>query len=353
MMLKKGPPTHMKTGTEMPGEPDAAQRRAYGRLRTRMLLALVLTTIGSLPACDAILSVVTPTTDPAETHDIPAFSILDPDPSISYERFMVIGDWGTGRPDQMRVADAMADRATTDGFSFILTTGDNFYPDGVISVDDSQWQTTFEEMYGSPSLAVPFYASLGNHDHKGSVDAQVAYTHISDRWRMPGRYYTFHRILDDGTDIQFFALDTVPIHEGIASTSIQRAWLDRELAASTSRWKIVYGHHPLYGHNPGRGHNRRMIDVLEPVFIEHDVDVYFAGHDHALEMIKPIRGVRYVISGAGAGPDKAYPVLWTDESYYVATLGGFVQCRISRDTLVIEFVRLDGETQYAHVLVKE
>jgi hypothetical protein len=62
--------------------------------------------------------------------------------------------------------------------------------------------------------------------------------------------------------------------------------------------------------------------------------------------------VDYVISGAGAGPDWAYPVTWNDESYYVATLGGFVLCRVSRDELVIEFVRLNGETQYAHVLTK-
>ena len=65
-----------------------------------------------------------------------------------------------------------------------------------------------------------------------------------------------------------------------------------------------------------------------------------------------IHGVHHVISGAGGGADWAYNVLWTDESYYVATLGGFVYCRVSKNELVIEFVRLGGETQYAHVLLK-
>ena len=54
----------------------------------------------------------------------------------------------------------------------------------------------------------------------------------------------------------------------------------------------------------------------------------------------------------GAGPDKAYAVEWSDESYYAATLGGFVFIRASTDELVVEFVRLDAKTQYAHVIAK-
>ena len=95
-----------------------------------------------------------------------------------------------------------------------------------------------------------------------------------------------------------------------------------------------------------------MIAALEGVLTTHNVDVYFAGHDHTLEMLKPVEGVHYVISGGGAGPERAYGVDWTDESYYAATLGGFTLCRLSRDELVIEFVRLDGKTEYAHTISK-
>jgi acid phosphatase len=289
--------------------------------------------------------------DPAGERDIPAFTIPSVRPETAYERFMVIGDMGTGRPDQYRVADAMARRARTDGLNFILTVGDNFYPRGVLSIDDPQWETKFEDVYADPTLQVPVYATLGNHDRHGSIEAQIEYTHHNDRWQMLDKYYTFTRTLADETRIQFYAVDTTPIHDRERGITGQLTWLERELAASDARWKIVFGHHPLYSHS-SRGNDGAMINRLEPLFVEHGVDVYFAGHDHTLEMLKPVNGVHYVVSGAGGGPDKAYAVNWTDEAYYAATLGGFAFVRASKDELVIEFVRLDAATQYAHTIMK-
>lgn len=290
--------------------------------------------------------------DPAAMREIPAFAVPAVKPGIAYERFIVIGDMGSGNPDQAVVATAMAAKAGADGLDFWLTTGDNIYPDGVRSAGDWQWNQKFESVYADAALQEPIYPSLGNHDHFGSVIAQVDYGRRNPLWKMAGSYYTFTRTLADGTEVQFFAIDTEPMQYNHPGTQEQLGWLDRELRKSNARWKIVYGHHPLYGHNPQRGYNLVLIAHLDPIFTAHGVDVYFAGHDHVLEMIKPIHGVHHVISGAGGGADWAYNVLWTDESYYVATLGGFVYCRVSNTELVIEFVRLGGETQYAHVLSK-
>ena len=66
--------------------------------------------------------------------------------------------------------------------------------------------------------------------------------------------------------------------------------------------------------------------------------------------------MHYVVAsagaGAGAGQDHAYQRNWTDESFYVATPGGFTRYRLSEDGLIIEFVCVDGRTQYAHLLTK-
>jgi acid phosphatase len=263
---------------------------------------------------------------------------------------MAIGDMGTGLEGQREVAAAMADRARSDGLDFIITVGDNFYPAGVSSADDPQWKTKFEDVYADPSLQVPVYPTLGNHGHRGSVEAQIEYNERNDNWRMPARYYTFTRCLTDGTRAQFFAIDTTPVDAGEAGADAQLAWLDRQLEASDADWKVVFGHHPLYGHNPRRGHNEAMIASLEPLFTRHAVDLYLAGHNHALEMLKPIAGVNYVISGAGGGSDNAHPVDWTDESYYAATGGGFTLIRLSKSEIIVEFVRVGGETQYAHTI---
>lgn len=306
---------------------------------------------GSLEISLRALGLVPPPIDPAETHPILPFDISPADPGVAYERFMAFGDMGTGREDQSAVAGWMVSRVSGEQLDFILTLGDNIYENGVSSESDPLWESNFEQPYGDPALDVPIYPTLGNHDHRGDPDAQIEYSNRNPSWMMPARYYTLTRTLDDGTQVQFFAIDTTPLHDLSGDASVQIAWLTQALADSEARWKIVFGHHPLYSHGP-RGADRGLIDTLGGIFTEHDVDVYFAGHEHTLEMLKPVDGVHYVISGAAGGVDKAYSVRWTEDAFYAATLGGFTYMRISRDELVIEFVRAGGRTQYAHTLRK-
>lgn len=289
--------------------------------------------------------------DPAATHPIPAFEVPAARPEVTYQRFFVIGDFGTGKPDQHAVAASMAKRAEREPIDFMVTVGDNIYNFGVLSVNDPQWKTKFESVYDDESLQVPVYAALGNHDHRGSVQAQIEYTEKSNRWHMPSAYYTFTRPLGDDAAVQFFVLDTNPMQREEPSVKAQLAWLDQELEESTARWKIALGHHPLYSHSK-RGHNQKLIKLLEPRFTKPRVDLYVAGHDHTLEMLRPVNGVNYVVSGAAGGVEMAYRVEWTEESHYAATRGGYVAIRVSANELVIEFIRLNAETQYAHVLTK-
>ncbi len=114
----------------------------------------------------------------------------------------------------------------------------------------------------------------------------------------------------------------------------------------------MFGHHPLYSHNPWRGASPTFVERLEPILVDGGVDLYLAGHDHFLDMMKPIKGIHHVTSGGGSGDDEPYEFDQTDESYYVATGGGFTLFRVTRDELVIEFVDLEGVTQYTHGLKK-
>ncbi len=291
--------------------------------------------------------------DPAAHRHLPPAVVPALADGTAHERFIAFGDWGTGHPDQRRVARAMAAWARrSGGLAFMLTVGDNFYQRGVDAPDDPLWADVFEEVYDDPALArAPVYATLGNHDHKGDPDAQVAYGREHPRWVMPARHYTVLRTLADGTEVQLFGIDSMPLHGGWSGCEEQLAWLDQALAASTARWKLVFGHHPLYTHS-GRGDDEAMIRRLEPLLVRHGVDVYFAGHDHILELLRPRSGVQFVITGAAGGPENMGRVAWAEDTLFAASGGGFVGGRVSRDELVLEFVRLGGRAQYVHVLRK-
>lgn len=65
--------------------------------------------------------------------------------------FITIGDWGrtrsSGVPNkQDDVARQMDIWAREHNLEFILTLGDNFYPDGVFSSDDEQFETKWRNV---------------------------------------------------------------------------------------------------------------------------------------------------------------------------------------------------------------
>lgn len=287
--------------------------------------------------------------DPAADRDLPPPVLPPAREGERYVRALVLGDWGSALPGQRLVAEAMVGRAREQPIDLLLTTGDNFYPRGVRSTDDPQWAQKFERVYDDPALQVPVYPALGNHDYMGDVQAQVDYSALNPRWRLPARYHAFTWPADDPL-VEFFITDTQALLLRGADPE-QRAWLAEALARSTSRWKVVVGHHPL--HSGGRhGGSRALRERLEPLLVERGVDLYMAGHDHTLEMLRPVQGVHHLVSGGGAGAEWAYKVEWTDAHFYAATGGGFVALRVGADDLVIEFVRPDGRTQFAHTLIK-
>jgi hypothetical protein len=196
-------------------------------------------------------------------------------------KFAVIGDSGTGDSKQRSVANELAAWRTRFPFDFVLMMGDNLY--GGESARD--FQKKFEIPY-KPLLdgGVKFYASLGNHD-----DAAIQRNY--KLFNMNGeRYYSFKP--KDG--VRFFALDSNYVDKA------QLAWLDKELAASGSEWKIMFFHHPLYSSGETHGSAELQRGLLEPVFVKHGVNVVLAGHEHFYERIKPQKGIAHFILGSSA-----------------------------------------------------
>ena len=85
-------------------------------------------------------------------------------------RLLAVGDWGTPGSVEGHISNAMT--AAAQGAAGVISLGDNFYPTGVKSTSDAQWQTTFERPFAA--LQTRFLSVLGNHDYMGNVDAQVS-----------------------------------------------------------------------------------------------------------------------------------------------------------------------------------
>ncbi len=289
---------------------------------------------------------------------IPKFDIPAKIPGEPYLQFEAVGDCGTGASGQRDVAVSMAKKAAADSISFVLDLGDNFYEYGVESVNDEQWKTAFEEMYDQPSLNVPFYAVLGNHDYRKNPQAQVDYTKLSARWRMPERYYTEVKNIDDSTQVEIFCLDTNPLADiglsdakALVDTSApmrQIHWLKRELEESRARWKIAIGHHTIFSGGE-HGDNETLQYLLEPLFEKYRVDFYLCGHDHNQELEKPVHGVTYIVSGAGG---KHRDVRWRENTLYAGTNLGFTFYRLSHDDALVEFLTRTGSIDFAYTVHK-
>jgi len=272
---------------------------------------------------------------------------------LPYERplepvvtFLAVGDTGSGDAAQLAVARAMAEKAERSGADFVLLLGDNFYPRGVESVSDPLWRSAFEDVYLGESLQIPFHAVLGNHDHFGDIEAQIRYGQGSSRWRMPGRWYTHsHSIGSSGgsaPEVQFFALDTNPIHYERSPATDQLSWLAGELGHSSARWKIAVGHHPARAGGRHRG-SRGVRESLEPLLAERGVDLYLSGHSHQMALMSARDGLRQVIAGSGSS---SRHTLWWPDAVFASRELGFLWVRVAADWLVVEFVDVDGNTRH-------
>jgi tartrate-resistant acid phosphatase type 5 len=206
--------------------------------------------------------------------------------------FAVIGDYGyhtgIGEGPMSRMVHSWRPE-------FVVTTGDNNYPDGASSTIDKNVGQYFHDFiapykgkYGAGATANRFFPTLGNHDwNTGGAKPYIDY------FALPGneRYYEFAR-----GPVHFFMIDSDP-HEpdGDTADSKQGKWLKARLAASTSPFNLVLFHHPAYssGEHGSTGH-------MQWPFRAWGADAVLNGHDHDYERIMR-NGFPYFVNGAGAG----------------------------------------------------
>ncbi len=241
-------------------------------------------------------------------------------------RFLAVADTGTGGRGQYAVARAMEAYRQRNPLNLVILGGDNIYNHGEME----KVEAVFEKPY-APLLkaGVRFRAVLGNHD--------IRTNNGIDHLLYPGfnyengqRWYTFRQ-----GPVQFFMLDT---NRNVDWTR-QLTWLEAELKASRSPWKIVVGHHPIYssgiyGTDPG------MVRRLTPLFQRYGVKLYINGHDHSYERTREINGTTYLCVGAGAG---LRPVGTTAITAKSASILSFAALEVYPEEIRIQGISSDGK----------
>ncbi|WP_339725826.1 metallophosphoesterase [uncultured Paraglaciecola sp.] len=277
--------------------------------------------------------------------------------------FLVLGDWGrNGHYQQIPVAEMMDVAMWQLDADFIVTTGDNFYSNGVASVDDPYWKTSFEDIYHGPHLFENWYPTLGNHDYRGNWQAQIDYSDVSRRWVFPSSYYAKRFELDSGEAVLILFIDTSPLNPGYKNeakyaetqkqdSAKQLAWIEAQLTTSTAKWKIVIGHHPLYSSGKRYGKTAGIRDVLEPIFENHKIDAYFAGHEHDLQHNQP-QGttVQHFVSGAGSELRKVAQRPFTR---FAQATAGIASVSVSNNELLVQFISDASKVLYQYSINKD
>ncbi len=270
--------------------------------------------------------------------------------------FVVIGDWGReGCCQQAAVAEQMSKRAVAIDSSFVISVGDNFYENGVSSVTDPQWKTSFEDVYTRPGLMTKWHVILGNHDYQGTgkPEAQIQYSQTHLRWSLPSPYYMRTEQLADGTSADFLFIDTNSyiqhyyrpgsnVHVDRTQPEQQFAWLENALATSRAAWKIVVGHHQVYAATaPDDYVGNDMITRFAPLLDKYGVQAYINGHEHNLQHVRQGR-VNYITCGAGS---QTLPVQAPPDQF-ASSRHGFMSMRLEQDTLGFSFIDDLGNTLY-------
>ncbi len=271
--------------------------------------------------------------------------------------FFVIGDWGkNGYFHQKEVAERMQQTGFVLEPEFIISTGDNFYPDGVASVSDPFFKSSFEDIYKGFNLFCPWYITLGNHEYLGNSQAIIDYAEISQRWKMPDRYYYKDMKLGDSeATARFIFLDTSPFEDEYyhrekyknvtkQDSLKQKKWLEKTLEESKADWNIVVGHHPLYTSGKRKEDTPFVRNHLEPLLEKYKVDAYFAGHEHDLQHQKPENVfTHHFVSGAGAETRPTGKLPFTKFSNAES---GFMAVSLLQHKMLIQVINWKGEILY-------
>jgi hypothetical protein len=192
--------------------------------------------------------------------------------------FAVVGDFGSGSPNEAAVASLIHSWHP----DFVLTVGDNAYPEGSAALLDRD----IFGPYAAVMRASAWFPALGNHDVKadgGRPELEAFHSPGAERW---------YRFAWGNAAVTVLDSD-VSVAAGSAQLRFARGAL-----AQPSCFRFAAWHHPPW-EPPGARLSPGLRRWIVPLVEQDGVQVVFEGHLHAYARSRPRHGVVYVAVGTG------------------------------------------------------
>jgi len=302
-----------------------------------------------------------------------------------------IGEKNTS--SHLEVAAQVKSYTMKENPKFIISAGDHVYSFGIQNLAESSKIDQMLRHYGD--FDIPWYPVVGNHDCRGSVQAQVEFSKLQPRWKMNSLYYSFSEAVK-GTMARFYFLETctlvcptdIPREQveqqfgSVAYTEcefynpntwaessmwktfsninalhsakqFQLEWLEDSLRESSEReWRFVIGHHPILSSTKHRGDNKVLVRDLLPLLKQKNIHGYFCGHDHSLQHLKRDDMDVFVSGGGGymdeGSPGKGmHPFKNHPDEKFKMSKWGFIIVKLEGAEMTARFIGKSGEELYS------
>jgi hypothetical protein len=286
----------------------------------------------------------------------PVFSTQVPRGASGTFSFDVMGDWG--QVDANGANPSMANlmsKIAASGARFLVTVGDNGYPNGnQINYGDLQQTGANTSAIFGPSFwtmagsTIPIFTAPGNHGLSGTTHTDLT------TWRQDqtvatsnGRYqndvyccvngsssanYASEWYAFDAGNARFYVLDSAWGDTNVGNGSVyandyaahfapgtpEYQWLQQDLNSHPAQVKFVFSHYPLYSDNPSQPSDTFLqgANSLEGLLASHGVQFVFNGHAHIYQRNAPSASgmpVTYVTGGGGGTPEPIGPCSTNDK----------------------------------------
>lgn len=235
----------------------------------------------------------------------------------------------------------------------ITLLGDNFYPNGVSSLDDPQWDK-YNEIF--KDIKNPVYSILGNHDYISNPKAQI----FTKNWKMDGWYFKkeFDNVNLYFLDTNQFNLDWVKedelqrVHNLDSETLIknQVKWLENELEKDLDKKKIIFGHYPIITNGWYVDRMDKLYNSLIETFKKYKINLYISGHEHNIQYIKKnidnLDFNQVIIGSSSEARSDSENCL--DKDMLDNTDIFYGKLNIDEDKIIIQYFNINDELKYQY-----